>query len=103
MNILYPGLDLCKDSVVVAMAASDGFETLSYGKWGGDQSFYLCPDGPGHHQAPTERQDTSIVRKGYEPSRPWKRGLKDRPDLKIFNQRGHIFLSTMDPSGDVDK
>ena len=35
MTTLYLGLDVHKDSVVVATAASDGSEPLSYGKWGG--------------------------------------------------------------------
>ena len=38
-----------------------------------------------HRQAPPERQDTSIAREVYEIVGPQKRGLKDRPDLWIFN------------------
>ena len=50
-----------------------------------DTRTFLLISLPRHSQAPTERQDTSIVRQGYETVPLYKRGLKDRPDLWIFN------------------
>ena len=40
MSTLYPGLDVLKDSVVVATAPSDRSEPLSCGKWGGEPRWF---------------------------------------------------------------